>query len=239
LIAKYTIILKQLKAIFNPKAIKGMARFGIAPQKTFGVSIPDLRKIAKDTIKKEMQRNLIVKIMRQNWKSTSSVLIISFLIILSISCSQARKKVIEIAKYSLDSLEGVITQSGVFLDRKITSNGKGSLRMAADKPAVIRLFETGDLDIEDARLVYRAKVRCENIEGQVFLEMWCQFPGKGEFFSRGLHNTISGTTDWTSLEAYFFLKKGENPENIRLNLVINGTGIAWIDDIRLNKGPLK
>lgn len=167
------------------------------------------------------------------------ILIAYLLMILFISCSQAQKEVVEIAKYSLDNLEGVITRSGVTPDKEITSDGKGSLRMVTEKPAVIRLFETGDLDVEDARLVYRAKVRCENIEGQVFLEMWCQFPGKGEFFSRGLHNTISGTTDWTSLEAYFFLKKDENPDNIRLNLVINGKGVAWIDDIRLLKGPLQ
>jgi hypothetical protein len=180
-----------------------------------------------------------MKILRQNLKSTSFILITSFLMILSISCSQTQEEIVEIARYPLDSLEGVITQSGVALDKDITSDGKGSLRIAADKPAVIRLFETGDLDVEDARLVYRAKVRCENVEGQVFLEMWCQFPGKGEFFSRGLHNTISGTKDWTSLEAYFFLKKGENTDNIRLNLVIDGTGIAWIDDIHLMKGPLQ
>lgn len=167
------------------------------------------------------------------------VLITSFLIILTLSCSRVGEEIIEIARYSVDSTEGVIAGSGVAPDKEITSDGKGSLRISADEPAVIRLFETGDLDVEDARLVYRAKVRCENVEGQVFLEMWCQFPGKGEFFSRGLHNTISGTTDWASLEAFFFLKKGENPDNIRLNLVINGTGTAWIDDICLMKGPLQ
>ena len=182
---------------------------------------------------------MTIKILRQIWKSNPLILITSFLIISALSCSRAGEEIIEIARYSVDSAEGVITGSGVAPDKEITSDGKGSLRISADEPAVIRLFETGDLDVEDARLVYRAKVRCENVEGQVFLEMWCQFSGKGEFFSRGLHNTISGTTDWASLEAFFFLKKGENPDNIRLNLVINGTGTAWIDDIRLMKGPLQ
>lgn len=40
-------ILKQLKTLSNPKAVEGMARFGINPNNTYGVSIPDLRKIAK------------------------------------------------------------------------------------------------------------------------------------------------------------------------------------------------
>jgi len=50
---------------------------------------------------------------------------------------------------------------------------------------------------------------------------------------------VSGTTDWTTEETPFFLQKGENPDNIKLNLVMNGTGTAWIDDIRLLKGALQ
>jgi hypothetical protein len=45
--------------------------------------------------------------------------------------------------------------------------------------------------------------------------------------------------DWTMEEIPFFLKKGKNPDNVKLNLVFDGTGTAWIDDIRLLKGPLQ
>jgi len=41
-------ILKKLKSHANPKNIKGMARFGINPKNTYGVSIPILRKMAKE-----------------------------------------------------------------------------------------------------------------------------------------------------------------------------------------------
>lgn len=47
---------------------------------------------------------------------------------------------------------------------------------------------------------------------------------------------LSGTTDWTTQETEFFLKAGENPDNVKLNLVINGSGTVWIDEIRLLKG---
>ncbi len=40
-------ILEQLKSLSNAKAIAGMARFGINPKNTYGVSIPVLRKMAK------------------------------------------------------------------------------------------------------------------------------------------------------------------------------------------------
>lgn len=45
---QYKEILKRLKSMSNPKAVAGMARFGINPKNTYGVSIPDLRKMAKE-----------------------------------------------------------------------------------------------------------------------------------------------------------------------------------------------
>lgn len=43
----YKEVVKQLKKLSNPKNILGMARFGINPKNTLGVSIPDLRNLAK------------------------------------------------------------------------------------------------------------------------------------------------------------------------------------------------
>ncbi len=90
---------------------------------------------------------------------------------------------------------------------------------------------------QSIRELYQARIRTEELEGQVYLEMWCQFDGKGDYFSRALHAPITGTSDWTTQQTVFLLRKGENPENIQLNLVIKGRGKAWIDDVRLTRGP--
>ena len=45
---KFNQIIEELKGLSNTEDIKGMKRFGITPQKTYGVKIPDLRKIAKN-----------------------------------------------------------------------------------------------------------------------------------------------------------------------------------------------
>ncbi len=42
-------ILRKLKDLADPKAVEGMAKFGITSRKIYGVSIPNLRKIAKET----------------------------------------------------------------------------------------------------------------------------------------------------------------------------------------------
>ena len=145
----------------------------------------------------------------------------------------------ELKRYPVESLEGLMTRTDVVIDKEITSDGNGSLRITANQPTTIRLYETGDIDAENARLTYQAKVRTKDIQGKVYLEMWCQFTGKGEFFSRDLSSPLSGTTDWSTEETPFFLKKGENPDNVKINLVIEGSGTVWIDDIHLFKGPLQ
>lgn len=43
----YKEIIQTIKSLYNPEAVKGMARFGINPDNTYGVSIPHLRKMAR------------------------------------------------------------------------------------------------------------------------------------------------------------------------------------------------
>jgi hypothetical protein len=144
----------------------------------------------------------------------------------------------DMKEYPLDSLEGILTREGITLDKAVSADGNGSLKIAAGQPVTVRLYETGDIDVENARILYQAKVKTENLDGKAYIEMWCHFPGKGEYYSRALQPAVSGTMDWVTQETPFFLKPGENPDNVKLNLVIEGKGTVWIDDISLVKGPL-
>jgi hypothetical protein len=167
---------------------------------------------------------------------------IMFLACLSVAfaCGSSTKpgEVVELECFPADTMDGVINKTGVQVDKAITSDGNGSLKMAVDKPTTIKLYETGDIDIENARMIYQAKVRTEDAEGQVYIEMWCNFPGHGEFFSRALQSPLSGSNDWSSMGTPFLLKEGQNPDNVKINIVINGKGTVWIDDICLLKAPL-
>jgi hypothetical protein len=138
--------------------------------------------------------------------------------------------------YPIAGLDGVITRSGVEFDPKTTSDGNGSLRLSSKGYTAFRLFEIEDPDVEGTKLLYRARIRTQNVEGRVYLEMWCRFPGRGEFFSRALETSITGTTEWTSQETPFVLEDGQNPSNIKLNLIVEGPGAVWVDEIVLAKG---
>ena len=124
-----------------------------------------------------------------------------------------------------------ITRDGISLEGdawKITSDDERS----------VALFEVRDPGIEACMLAYRASLRTEGAEG-VYLEMWCRLPGKGEFFSKGLNQVAKGTTDWTSREIPFRLKRGQRPDLIKVNVAFRGGGNLWIKDVELVETPLK
>jgi len=60
-------ILLKLKSLSNPKAVEGMRRYGITPEETFGVSIPNLRKIAREI---GINHNLALKLWNINIRET-------------------------------------------------------------------------------------------------------------------------------------------------------------------------
>jgi tRNA A-37 threonylcarbamoyl transferase component Bud32 len=116
------------------------------------------------------------------------------------------------------------------------------------KAQVFRVLDVTDPGFEDCKVLYRAKLKTERLTGRACLEMWCRLPGRGEFFSKGLNQIVTGSNDWASFEIPFFLKKGERPDLIRLNLLVASTGWlwkkavsgkVWIKGVELLKAPLQ
>jgi hypothetical protein len=111
------------------------------------------------------------------------------------------------------------------ITKAVVADGGGWLA-GCDKAQTFRLFEVSEPGVEECIVLYRAKLKTENLNGRAYLEMWCRLPGRGEFFSKGLSQTVTGSNDWLSCEIPFLLKKGEKPDLIRLNLVVQAVG--WL-----------
>jgi hypothetical protein len=141
----------------------------------------------------------------------------------------------ELKRISLDDVSslGMTIQS----DTAIKTEGKGSIKIATLWPTVVCLGEVSALPIENAKLVYTAKVKSD-LDGTAFLEMWVTVAG-GQYFSKGMNDVISQKTDWTTIQTLFMFEKGQKPDKVTLNLIINGKGTVWIDDIVLSKESLK
>lgn len=124
-----------------------------------------------------------------------------------------------------------ITQDGIGAER-------GTWRIDATGQQTIRLFEVENPGVEQCLLTYRAELKAEALKGRAFLEMWCRLPGRGEFFSKGYQQAVSGTVNWARYEIPFYLKRGQKPDLIKLNLAVEGTGTVWLRNIELLKTPL-
>ena len=46
-------------------------------------------------------------------------------------------------------------------------------------------------------------------------------------------------SDWQTYETPFFLEKGQQPDLIKLNVVMEGKGIVWVKDVEVLKAPLR
>ena len=141
----------------------------------------------------------------------------------------------ELKKLNLDDASVIGTT--IQTDTQIKAEGNGSIKITTQWPTTICLGEVTGLNVEAARLVFKAKVRSE-LSGMAFLELWVQV-GSGNYFSRGFNDNVSNKTDWKSIQTLFFLQQGQKADKVTLNLVINGKGTVWIDDIVLLKEPLK
>jgi len=101
------------------------------------------------------------------------------------------------------------------------------------EPRTLALFEVTNPGVEDCTIIYRAQMKTEKLKGRAYLEMWCRLPGSGEFFSKGFDHVATGSTDWSSYETPAFLKKGEKPDLLRLNLVVESAGRVGIRNIEV------
>ena len=139
----------------------------------------------------------------------------------------------DLAKLSLDDISslGLTIES----DPRVKVEGQSSIKITTRYPTTVCLGEVSGLDLENATLIYKARVKSQ-LEGSALLEMWVQVDS-GRYFSRGFNSTVKGNSDWQLTQTPFIFQKGQNPDRITLNLIINGTGTVWIDDVVLSKAP--
>lgn len=130
-----------------------------------------------------------------------------------------------------------ISNLRVRFDRSRSVDGNGSVLILADEPIVVPLYTVESPPVQNAQLIYQAWLRTEYVTGQAYLEMWCVFDGLGEYYSRGVAQGLTGSHGWVRVETPFYLGRGQTPSRVQLNLVVNGRGRVWIDDIRLLARP--
>ena len=140
----------------------------------------------------------------------------------------------ELIKLGLDDTSSISPK--IQSDTVVKVEGKSSLRITTTWPTTVYLGEVIMPNIEGAKLIYSAMVK-SNLDGNAYLEMWAHVKGQ-QYFSKGLNDMVIGKSDWKTIQTPFMFQKGQKPEKVTLNLVINGMGTVWIDEIILSKEVL-
>lgn len=144
----------------------------------------------------------------------------------------------EVARFPLNSLSELATTEGVNIDTGVTTDGVGSVRVDAEGPTTVTLLEVTDLDAQNTTLTFEARVRSQDLQGSAHIEMEVFLPEQEPVSTPGLGRMVSGTTEWGVATTSFYFQPGQQPEAVRLNLVVDGAGTVWLDEVRLLRTPL-
>lgn len=130
--------------------------------------------------------------------------------------------------------------SAATFDPDVSRDGGGSLRIETSEGGRLRLYELDDLGPMQGQVTLTGFLRSRGLRGKAMLELRCQ-PGEGdEAFVRGLRRSAAGDSDWTAQEIRFSDPAlCRDPVLIQINLLIQGSGTVWVDDLRLWSVPLE
>jgi hypothetical protein len=127
-------------------------------------------------------------------------------------------------------------------DKPLTDEGivaeEGGWKITSDGQRRVQLFEVRTDGIEDALLIYRAKLKTSDPEIEVSLRI--KVLHLAEQLSTDSTTTIArpGTLDWSNIAIPHRLDEGKRAEVVWLGLDIQGSGDVWIKDIELLKERL-
>lgn len=156
-------------------------------------------------------------------------------LLLGSGCASPGSEPRAIYSNALNSVDDILTRDGVAADSEISHDGQASIRIDASESTTVRLAEVEPEAAENTMLTYRGHLRSEGLTGKAYFEMLCSVPGKGEFFSKALDSALTGSTEWVTQETPFFLDSGQRAQTVKLNLVVEGSGTVWVDDIVLEQ----
>ena len=145
-----------------------------------------------------------------------------------------------VASFAMNDTNGLLRSARKMsheIDYQVTSDGNGSLRIDADRRALVDLYnvwgEEKDLGLQ--QIVYKAKLKTRDASGEVYLVMQAGFSGapEGSMPVVGKTQSITGTTDWTPMEIKAGNPIGSKLLESTLQVHIDGPGTVWIDDVAL------
>lgn len=144
----------------------------------------------------------------------------------------------EVTSVPLDSLKGISPL--IELDPMEKVEGTNSIKISAEAPCRVTIGKFAGQGIDNFNLKTRVKLKTLLKEGNVILETLVKVDGR-VYFSRAMDQKLSGDNDWQEIFTNFYFKAGESPDEISVNLILDGRGKVWVDDLKVlrEKGTIQ
>lgn len=168
------------------------------------------------------------------------ILPVVFLLFFLLSCKKEKPLVYN---FPVNSLARTIAKFNIKLDNKVSYDGLGSIRIDCEDTTTAYLFVLRDIPVERPKLVWEVYCKSKDLKGKAFLEIGVQIPGKyGKGVETFLHcsrDSLCGTTDWEKMEVEFLVMEKRKVDIAQLNMIVEGSGTVWIDQVRLTVLPIR
>ncbi len=123
------------------------------------------------------------------------------------------------------------------------------LENAAPAPMTAQILVIDQPGVTLPVYALHGRLRCQDVEGIGYLEMWNHFPDGSAYFSRTMAQIgpmagFSGTTGWRPVALPFSAAgTAKRPSKLVINVVLPGKGKVWIGSLKLvqyaeNENPL-
>jgi hypothetical protein len=147
---------------------------------------------------------------------------------------------IEIAHYPLNA-DAVPSGADAVFDRDVSQDGGGSLRVVTGEDGGrLRLYRIDDVGPVDGALLYTGFLKSQDLQGMAYFELWCHPADGNPAFVRGVARRVEKSSDWKPQELSFSQPETcTDPVSVELNVVIQGAGTVWIDNLRLWDVPVE
>ena len=186
------------------------------------------------------RRKLINTLILSRFKKRIYLFSLSFLFISIVGCG---KKKPLIYNFQVNSLNRVISKFNLKLDDEVSYDGLGSIRVDSKDTTTAYIFVLYDIPVKRAKLTWEAYCKSEDLKGKAFLEMGVQISKKYrkelESYLHQSKDFLRGTTNWQKIKVEFLVLENLKVDVVQLNLIIEGEGTVWIDQVRLTVLPIR
>jgi len=173
------------------------------------------------------------------WKNAQKIsLAIIGILILGSVISIADEEIIE---FPITGVQDIVSSGSAQIDPE----SEDALLVNSQAKTEVKLFDIDGSGLGDKKLTYSARMRTQDLtatedtRGIAYLQMTVLFPDGEELVARGPRVPLSGTTDWRSADTVLYVDNGGDPQSINLDLIVDGAGKVWVQDVKLSNRPLR